>query len=335
MLMISSNFREFNKAAIFTTSSILIATKIIVFWLNEEKIFKLIRELQDFEKYDETNRIAKCNGYISMLLKLSLLVISFGDSLVYLVVSMFGRSEYRLVLPWLFEINCDLMYYIIYVIQVIQAIIIIPVYISIETLPFGLMLLLEAHIENIGEKVAKIGWEKTEKDTGISAGNNECLSTVLPEDEAKRESLNIINVKDTEKHNEYYQEDGAVPSTSTGISTTSRDYMINSWHTRECWGPSPENSDDSDNEDKAKETCKDVLDLVIQRRIIYDEFIKPRNSFVRYNRGVCQPSTFVMPTKPIKSENRAFHNKPKTSMEDLLKHCIDYQVKIFKYTYNK
>lgn len=318
----------------------------MVFWMNEEKIFDLINQLQDLEKFDEANRIAHCNEYILIFLKLSLLIISLGDALVFVTVSMFGHSEYRLVLPWIFQINCDVVYYITYVIQVVQVLIIMPVYISIETLPFGLMLLLEAHIKNIGIKVSKIGWDtdkyvEQEEENPVIA-KNEYLSTVLIEDRAKKQSLSIINAKVNEQqtiHNEYYQEDGAEPSTSTGISTMSRDYMKNPWNSRGNWGPSPETSDNTDNsnnsdgEDKDKEGCKDVMDFAIKikDRIIFDEFIKPRISFVRRS-GACQPSPFVMPTKPIKSQIQASDNKPTTSMEDLLKHCINYQVQIFKYT---
>lgn len=313
----------------------------MVFWMNEEKIIDLIKQLQDLEKFDEANRIANCNEYVLLFLKLSLLIISLGDVFMYLAVSMIGHSEYRLVLPWIFHINSDVVYYITYVIQVVQAFVIIPVYITIEALPFGLMLLLEAHIKNISLKVSAIGWNtdkyvEQEEENPVIA-KNECLNTVLVKDRAKKQSLNIINTKMNEQqtnHNEYYQEDGAEPSTSTGISTTSRDYMKNSWNSRGNWGPSPEtsdNSNNSDDEDKDKEGCKDVMDFAIKRRIIYDEFIKPRISFVRRSR-VCQPSSFVMPTKPIKSLIQASDNKPTTSMEDLLKHCIDYQVQIFKYT---
>lgn len=321
-------------------------TKIIVFWWNEEKIFNLIHLLQDLEKYDEANRIANCNEYVLMFFKLSLLMMSLGDTIMYLVVSMFGSDEYKLVLPWIFEIDCDLMYYITYLIQIIQAIIMIPVYISIESLPFGLMLLLEAHIENIGQKVSKIGWKTDVADVVQDVNesvemnvnmNHEYLNTVLLEDKTKNESLHTENMKVNEIHNKFYQEDGAMPSTSTKISSTSRDYFKKPWNSQGYWGTSPEvsgNYDDSEDEDEIdeyKEGCKNVMDLSIKRRIIFDEFIKPKMSFVRHRR-VFQPSTFVMPTKPIKSQNKALNINPTTSMEDLLKHCIDYQAEIFKYT---
>lgn len=315
----------------------------MVFWFNEEKIIDLINQLQSLEKYDEANRIANCNEYVLMFLKLSLLIIGLGDVLVYLVVCSFGHSEYRLVLPWIFDINCDVVYYVSYVIQVVQALVIIPVYVSIEVLPFGLMLLLKAHIENIGLKVSSIGWntentapqkEENETNENVVIVKNESWKTVFMEDEAKKESVNIINTevnKQQTEHNEFYQEDGAVPSTSTGISTSSRDYMKNPWNSRGYWGQSPETSDNYDSSDDDEEGCKDNMDLALKRRIIFDEFIKPRNSFVRHF-GVCQPTSFVIPTKPFKLQNEASDKKPTTSMEDLLKLCIDYQVQIFKYT---
>lgn len=319
MTWISTNFREFMKAAIFGITSILMTIKIVVFSFKEQKILDLVNQLQNLEKYDEANRIANCNEYVLSFLKLSLLIIGIGDVVVYLDVGIFGRSEYKLALPWLFDIDNDIVYYISYGIQVIQAFVLVSVYVSIETLPFGLMILLKAHLENVGLKVSSIGW------------NTENPSASKEEDKT---ITNSWNNKQEKEHNEFYQEDGAMPSTSTGISTMSRDYMKNPWNSRGKWGSSPEisdNSDSSDDEDTNDEGCKDNIDLALKRRIIYDEFIKPRNSFVRHF-GVCLRTPFGMPTKPIKSQKQATDNKPTTSMEDLLKHCIDYQVQIFKYT---
>ncbi|CAO1378315.1 unnamed protein product [Diamesa tonsa] len=190
-----------------------------------------------------------------------------------------------------------------------------PVYVSIETLPFGFMILLKAHLENIGLKLANIGW------------NNE--KPVL-KDEDKESTEN----KEDKEHKEFHEDDDAVPSTSTGISTISRDNMKNPWNSRGYSGSNLDISDNSDGfnvQDKNYEGCKDNIDLALKRRIIYDEFIKPKNSFVRHF-GVSQRTPVVIPTKPIKSQHKETDNKPTTSMEDLLKHCIDYQVQVFKYT---